>query len=177
MSTASLPFPVSDTAMDTAWLPGLLQLTDSFFPTGAYAHSFGLEGLVQEGTVTHAASLRGFLLEAFLPTLAATDLPIAALAWTALDRMGRRGEERETRLDAEEPKPKPEPDWNEVEEVCRRCAALKPSREPREASENIGRQRLEMLRLLHPGSLAEAFAKETQARQWPIGAPVAAALQ
>ncbi|MDB6133780.1 MAG: ureF [Verrucomicrobiales bacterium] len=161
--------------MDTTWLPGLLQLTDSFFPTGAYAHSFGLEGLVQEGTVTHAASLRGFLLEAFLPALGATDLPIAALAWTTLGRVGGQGKEWETGFDAEALKP--EPDWNEVEEICRRCAALKPSREPREASENIGRQRLEMLRLLHPGGLAEAFAKETQARQWPIGAPVAAALE
>ena len=34
-----------------AWIVGLLQAGDSFYPTGSYAHSFGLEGLVQEGVV------------------------------------------------------------------------------------------------------------------------------
>lgn len=156
MSTASLPPLVPD----TSWLPGLLQLTDSFFPTGAYAHSFGLEGLVHEDVVTDAASLRDFLLIAFLPALAKTDLPISALAWTAF-AVG----------------PEQKPDWRGMEEICQRCAALKPSREPREASENIGRQRLEMLCRLHPRALAEEFAREVSARKWTVGAPIAAALE
>lgn len=168
----------------TAWLPGLLQLTDSFFPTGAYAHSLGLEGLVHEGTVTNAATLRAFLLEAFLPALTKTDLPIAALAWTALAAKIDPAD-RSDPADQTDPPQKPaaptsqpsSPDWHAVGEICHRCAALKPSREPREASENIGRQRLEMLCRLHPGSLAEAFAKEAAARHWPVTAPIAAALE
>ena len=50
--------PGSDAA---AWITGLLQAGDSFYPTGSYAHSFGLEGLVQEGTIRDRATLRDFL--------------------------------------------------------------------------------------------------------------------
>ncbi len=35
----------------------LLQISDSAFPRGSFAHSYGLETYVQEGTVTDAASL------------------------------------------------------------------------------------------------------------------------
>ena len=49
----ALPPMNSDPATNTeaAWIVGLLQAGDSFYPTGSYAHSFGLEGLVQEGVV------------------------------------------------------------------------------------------------------------------------------
>jgi len=30
--------------------PGILQMGDAFYPTGAYAHSFGLAGLVEQGS-------------------------------------------------------------------------------------------------------------------------------
>jgi hypothetical protein len=39
---------VPRTATEAGWLFGLLQASDTFYPTGAYAHSFGLEGLVEE---------------------------------------------------------------------------------------------------------------------------------
>jgi urease accessory protein len=52
--------PTGDAAA-LAWLPRLLQTTDSMFPTGAYAHSFGLEGAVQDGLVSDTASLDDFL--------------------------------------------------------------------------------------------------------------------
>ena len=47
--------------MTTNWL--LWQLADSAFPTGAFAHSFGLEAAWQQGEVT-AASMPGFVGEA-----------------------------------------------------------------------------------------------------------------
>jgi urease accessory protein len=38
-----------------------LQLGDSFFPSGASAHSYGLEGLQQSGDVSEVTALEGFL--------------------------------------------------------------------------------------------------------------------
>ena len=49
------------TSTDARWLVGLLQAGDSYYPTGAYAHSFGLEGLVQAGLVRDRATLREFI--------------------------------------------------------------------------------------------------------------------
>ena len=40
-----------------------LQLADSFFPTGAYAHSQGLEGMVAQGWVSNSAEVKEYLTE------------------------------------------------------------------------------------------------------------------
>ena len=40
-----------------------LQLADSFFPTGAYAHSQGLEGMVALGWVSNSAEVKEYLTE------------------------------------------------------------------------------------------------------------------
>jgi urease accessory protein len=39
----------------------LLQANDSAYPSGAYAHSFGLEEVVESGIVRTAADLEDFL--------------------------------------------------------------------------------------------------------------------
>jgi len=139
-----------------AWIAGLLHTADSFYPTGAYAHSFGLEGLVQVGTVHDRATLRAFLLEFVLPPLARTDLPVAARAWEAAGA---------------EP-----PDWAGLRELCFLGAALRGAREPREAAEAIGRQRLELAALLH-GGLAREFNQRAVDEGWPRPTCVAAAIE
>ncbi len=137
------------------WMAGLLQLSDSFYPTGAYAHSFGLEGLAQEGVVRDRATLRMFLLDQVLPQLARTDLAVAGRAWAA----------------AGEP-----PDWPRLRELCFLGSALRSAREPREASEAIGRQRLDLAALLH-GGLAAEFNRRALAEGWPRPSCVAAAIE
>ena len=57
------------------WLPVLLQTADPLFPTGAYAHSFGLEELVRLGAVHDERSLGDFLLGHLLPQLECFELP------------------------------------------------------------------------------------------------------
>ncbi|RRK01208.1 urease accessory protein UreF [Opitutaceae bacterium TAV3] len=144
------------------WLAGMLQASDSFYPTGSYAHSFGLEGLTQEGVVGDRETLRGFLLHSVLPTLRQADLPLTAHAWRALS-----------------PPPPPGPDWERVGELCELSAALKTASEARSAAENIGRQRSELAALLHGGgaSLAAEFCARAARHGWPHSPAVAAALE
>lgn len=137
------------------WIAGLLQAGDSFYPTGSYAHSFGLEGLVQEGVVRDRATLREFILRSALPALRQSELPLAAHAWRALGT----------------------PDWDRVGELCVLSSALRTAAEARVASENIGRQRAELAALLHGHALARDYLDRSARGGWPHAAAVSAALE
>lgn len=143
------------TSIDAAWICGLLQAGDSFYPTGSYAHSFGLEGLVQENVVHDRETLRRFLFLSAVPALRHTELPIAAHAWRAFD----------------------EQNWDTVGRLCVLSSALKTSREARVASENIGRQRAELAAKLHASALGQEFLRRVANEGWPHAAPVSAALE
>jgi urease accessory protein len=143
------------TGTDAAWLCGLLQAGDSFYPTGSYAHSFGLEGLVQAGVIHDRASLRAFLFQSALPALRHVELPLAALAWDALAV----------------------PDWDRLRELCVLSSALKSTREARLASAAIGRQRAELAASLHAAPLAAEYVRRADAGEWPFAAPISAALE
>jgi urease accessory protein len=145
--------PVINT--EAGWIVGLLQAGDSFYPTGSYAHSFGLEGLVQAGVVHDRESLRKFLLRSALPSLQHVELPLAAHAHRVLG----------------------EKDWARVEELCVLSAAVKSSREARRASHNIGRQRAELAAKLHLHPLAIAYLEQGLAGNWPFSTSVSAALE
>jgi urease accessory protein len=137
------------------WIASLLQAGDSFYPTGSYAHSFGLEGLVQEGVVRDRATLRDFILRSALPALREGEMPLAAHAWRALG-VG---------------------DWDRVGEICVLSAALKSAAEARRASENIGRQRAELVALLHGHPLAIEYLRRSAEAAWPHASSVSAALE
>src|SRR4051812_32419172 len=138
-----------------SWLVALLQAGDSFYPTGSYAHSFGLEGLVQEGIVRDRATLREFLFRAVLPSLQRVELPLAAHAWRAFGAA----------------------DWNKIGELSELSAALKAAQELRAASSNIGRQRAELVARLQPNPLAEEYLRRAGESAWPFSAAISAALE
>lgn len=140
---------------DAGWLVGLLQANDSFYPTGSYAHSFGLEGLVHQGVVRDRDTLRDFLVRSALPSLRHVELPLAAQAWHAFV----------------------EPNWKRVGDLCVLSSALKSAREARLASENIGRQRAELAANLHAAILAKEFVQRATAESWPHSSAVSAALE
>lgn len=146
---------VPATSTDAAWLVGLLQAGDSFYPTGSYAHSFGLEGLVQQGVVRDRETLRKFIHLSALPALRHTDLPLAAHAWRAFET----------------------PDWPRVGELCVLSSALKSAREARAAAENIGRQRAELMATLRAHPLAQDFLQRAAAENWPHSPAISAALE
>jgi len=143
------------TSTDAAWLCGLLQASDSFYPTGSYAHSFGLEGLVQAGVVHDRATLRDFLLLSVVPALRQAELPLATHAWRAFAG----------------------PDWETIGELSRLSAALKTAREARTATENIGRQRAELVASLRHHAPAAEFLRRAAAEGWPCSSAVSAALE
>ena len=139
------------------WLVGLLQAGDSFYPTGGYAHSFGLEGLVQLGVVRDRGTLGDFLRLSVLPALRQAELPLAAHAYAALDPAA--------------------PDWVRVAELCVLSHALKSAREARTATGNIGRQRAELAARLHGHPLAAGYLARATAGGWPFSVAVSAALE
>ena len=117
------------------WL-WLMQANDSQYPSGAYAHSYGLEELVEAGVVKDAIDLERFLETQILPALLTFDLPYfvkahrAAIEGRAADLLDFDAELDAWRLPAE----------------------------TRDASRRIGSRRLELLRQLAPSPLVESHA-------------------
>jgi len=117
------------------WL-WLMQANDSQYPSGAYAHSYGLEELVEVGVVKDAGSLEHFLETQILPALLTFDLPYFVQAHVAANQSdSARLLELDSELDA----------WRVPAET-------------RDASRRIGSRRLELLRQLAPSALVESHA-------------------
>ena len=74
----------------------LLQLTDSAFPTGAFAHSFGLETYVAHGRVRTAQTLTEFVTNMLLNAVAPSD----GVACAAVYRAGAEWEGVVRQLDS-----------------------------------------------------------------------------
>lgn len=146
---------LSDFQLSAFWLCGLLQAGDSFYPTGSYAHSFGLEGLVQANVVRDRATLREFLFRSVLPALRQSELPLAIHAWKALE--------------AE--------DWSRLGEIAQLSAALKTAREARLAAENIGRQRADLVANLRNCPRAKTYLELAAKEGWPFSPAISAALE
>lgn len=131
--------------MSTDALVGLLQFADGLFPAGGYAHSFGLETLVQDGHVSGPAELRAFLAV----LLEAGAGPGDAVAVIAAHQAARaRDQEAALRIDAT-------------------LEAMKPAAELREASRQMGRQTLRVATALLPRGPAAALFAAVEAGHTP----------
>jgi len=102
------------------WLARLLQVTDSAFPTGGYAHSYGFEQVVEMGIVRDAESMTHYLRQHLWPMLVYFELPAIRFA-------------RQAALKG---------DLNDLIELDGCVDASKTARELREASRATGRRRL-----------------------------------
>ena len=123
---------------DFDWLGLVLTFSDTAAPVGGYAHSFGLEGMVQAGEVFDEASLRRFLTRDVRESLRSVELPIVVRAYQA----------------ALENK------WDEVKSWDEWAWAMRPTGELREAGSKVGRQQWK----LFERTWAEEDAKA--AREW-----------
>lgn len=101
-----------------SWMGMLVHFADSALPVGSYAHSFGLEGMCQEGMIHDEESLRLFFLRDVKEGLVSVDLPLMVRAHTASLDHDAAAVRR----------------WDE------QAWALRPTRQLREAATKIGRQ-------------------------------------
>lgn len=112
------------------WL-WLLQANDTAYPSGSYAHSFGLEELIETGVVKTAEDLANFLERQIVPALLKFEIPFFAQAHIAA---GSGDLARLLELDGE-------------------LDAWRIPSELRDASRRIGSQRLDLLSQLDPSPL------------------------
>ena len=113
-----------------AWVPALLQVSDPLFPTGAYAHSMGLEQWASTCGYTSGDDLVKFFQRHAGPALARLELPYLRFVRDAIV--------------AE--------DWSAVLELDTEIDAWKWASEIREASISQGRGRLRLLKKLWKSS-------------------------
>ena len=105
------------------WLPVLLQIFDSAFPAGGYAHSYGLEGLVQTGIINDESSFEKFLSTDVYHSLHRVDLPIFRLAYEAYK----------------------DEDFSQLNKLDELAYASKGTEEIRQASARVGKQFLYLM--------------------------------
>jgi urease accessory protein len=126
----------------------LLQTSDSAFPVGGFAHSYGLEGLVQADQIKTPSDLEKFIRNTWLPMLSHVDFPLIRLC-----RIHAHDNEHLCRLD--------QLAW-----------ASRATSESRRAQLQMGRQRLKLVaeltghaRLLY---LADEATRDRWMANWPV---------
>jgi urease accessory protein len=126
--------------MDASGFLHLLQFSDGLFPAGGYAHSFGLETLVQSGRVQTAGDVAAFLRAHLENSAAPTD---AVLSLAARKAALSQDLQACLRLD-------------------RMLEALKIAAETRETSRQMGRQTLRVLHELSRDPFVARFSGEVE---------------
>ena len=119
------------------WLGGLIQTTDTLFPSGGYAHSYGLEELVAQGRINSAKDLEEFLITDILPALETLELPYLRFCWEAVQK----------------------DDFEELRILNEEISAWKLTLETREAGSAQGMQMIRMIREIYNCSKTNAFYK------------------
>jgi len=118
----------------------LFQITDSFFPSGAFAYSRGLETYVNEEIIRDRKGLEEFLTAYLTGLTAKNDALFLKLSWEAAER-----EELGTIL-----------------RLDRLTHSMRLAKELREGSLQAGRQLLKVMGTLHSSALLEGFAGEVE---------------
>ena len=116
-------------------LIALLQLCDSLFPIGSFAHSDGLEAATANGEVASAEDLSHWMEAGLDQSFGCCDGPALLLAWTSF----RQG------------------DWARIREVDDEVHALRPSSSVRAAGRNMGARLLKTWTHIRPGGRISEF--------------------
>ncbi len=119
----------------------LFQITDSFFPSGSFAYSWGLETYVHEGRIRDGKDFQTFLEAYFKGFMACGDALIFNLSWKAAQRDNLAALIRLDRL----------------------THSLKLARELREGSLHTGNQLLRVMRAIGKSRLMQRYAEGVEA--------------
>ncbi len=136
------------------WLGGLIQTTDTLFPSGGYAHSYGLEEMVALNKVQSREDLEDFLNQQILPGLEKLELPYV--------RYSLEGVEKN--------------DLDELVKINEEISAWKLTREVREAGSSQGAQLLRMIIEIYQCPISEQFKQLLQEKGDPCQQITATAL-
>ncbi len=126
----------------------LLQLVDSFFPTGAFAHSFGLETYVQRGLVTDQPSFEELLKTSLHAGIRHTDAIALAVSYKSA-------------LNYENA---PVASINSITGLDARLTALKLPRESRNGSVQVGKQFLRNARQHVTNASVDAYENRIRSK-------------
>jgi urease accessory protein len=137
------------------WLVPLLQTSDPLFPTGSYAHSLGLEEIVQMKQVREPETFCAYLKDRLVPYLENLELPHLKFLYEAA-----KARDLDTLIDL---------DFE--------LGAMKLTREVRQASASQGRQRLRLIRSIFPNSFLEEVADRFSEANAPCNHQTIFALQ
>lgn len=120
-----------------------LQIGDSFFPSGAFAYSSGLETFVFDGQVADRVSLTAFIESYLVGLVARCDLLFVKLSYTASRRS----------------------DADEIGRLDHLLHAIKLPAELRAASMQMGRQFLQVMTGLYPSSALQSLLHNLETRK------------
>ena len=120
---------------ESDWLGGLIQTTDTLFPSGGYAHSYGLEEMVALGKVQSRDDLEEFLIRQILPSLEKFELPYLGFCYEAVANR----------------------DYSELLILNEEISAWKLTREIRDAGNSQGTQLLRMILEIHQCPISKKF--------------------
>lgn len=140
----ALERPGFDEAGDLVAFLGSLQLADSFFPSGLYTLSHGLEAFAQEGLLP-PAGLQGLLSDYLRHAVGPADGAALACAHRAAEA----------------------DDLELAAEADLRLTAVKLPREGRESSERTGRQLLKMATALFGGGVLSSYSDRVRSELLP----------
>jgi len=115
---------------------GLLQLTDSTFPTGAFTHSYGMESLVQENKINDLKSAEEWLRICITNGWAQTDGLASILTWEVVNG-------------AETTKVRNALLLEQLSEIDMTLSASRPAEEARHASNSTGKRLLKEVAGIH----------------------------
>jgi len=115
----------------------LFQITDSFFPSGSFAYSWGLETYVHEGMIRTRQELQKFLEAYFVGFIAQGDAVILKLSWEAAQKE----------------------DLGSLIRLDRLTHSLKLAKELREGSLHTGRQILKVMSGIRKMLFLERYAE------------------